>query len=1008
MPVAPWEVVDPSAKQMGQTHSNVSHFIDVAVKEHFLPHILTLWSEEDLNCLINRLKEMTLNFSLDKVKFSKFLQLSTKYEEAVARWFEEFSHDRASQVVDGLEFLSACIMMSDRVALFKKNCLLFRLFDLDNTGCIRKDEFTIFLKAITTGLHRMVRGFPPPATVMELEILSGEFFSTLSNSALSQQDMLMWMTEAHYSLHYTSVLSKLGEAVFAWGTNHRFQLGLNMEPRVQRVPTPVLELEGISVKWIASNESHCLFLTQDGKVYSCGSGFCGILGHGNTADHPQPQLVNSLAHTNIVDVAAGVRHSVAVSDKGQVFTWGAADMGQLGHGPTGDREVHEWDYDPKTGGTFAYVHKPTVVMGLFGKQVLAKKASCSNFTSVILTRGGDAWSWGNNTDGQCGHGQKCLEHTLIYVDPHMHRTAMQIIIEPKKIETSVQSKFRQIAAGGYHTLAIDEDSRIWAWGQGLWGKLGQGDQRSMYEPKMVDSLKYHICQDVAAGESHSMAVCSLFRLTITGNCQEAPIPPFSLLGLPTGRIDRMAAQRQLVNPPNTSLQLNAFSCAKVTQIGLPFRHDPDVPLLNPDMYPPEEVSDSIVLMDRSLWEGEWLKLATTDFDFAVQMSGSGGTIPARTGINGHIMFPADGKWEPDNDCVERICIFEVALRTHSLASSELAKVVLELALECHQARGLACLCILPKKVAPFDVQAMHASVADSLKSFPFGVMSYDHGVALKKHITKLINMRIAEAPDGLPDDVRDWRECREEFTGRTYYHNVKTNKKRWAPPQIDSNTEASLLVIKDDYFLPRLKALLEYQPKGIIVCQQSWRPDVELITLDERTFDLEYLETPIVMVTYEAGEELKSVLASGAEPWVTMEMQKTGGVFAWGNGTFGQLGLSGIENQEFLTQTQNTLTGEQNKFANQPFYLAHLHEHQVIDVACGATHTIAVTAQGDVFSWGAADGLGVPLSAATSEVPMFVEQLEGLVKAKRAFAGHNHSFVVADMPFRSLLETKSD
>jgi len=162
------------------------------------------------------------------------------------------------------------------------------------------------------------------------------------------------------------------------------------------------------------------------------------------------------------------------------------------------------------------------------------------------------------------------------------------------------------------------------------------------------------------------------------------------------------------------------------------------------------------------------------------------------------------------------------------------------------------------------------------------------------------------------------------------------------------------------------------------------------------------------MVTYEAGEELKSVLASGAEPWVTMEMQKTGGVFAWGNGTFGQLGLSGIENQEFLTQTQNTLTGEQNKFANQPFYLAHLHEHQVIDVACGATHTIAVTAQGDVFSWGAADGLGVPLSAATSEVPMFVEQLEGLVKAKRAFAGHNHSFVVADMPFRSLLETKSD
>ncbi|CAK0911266.1 unnamed protein product [Prorocentrum cordatum] len=56
-----------------------------------------------------------------------------------------------------------------------------------------------------------------------------------------------------------------------------------------------------------------------------------------------------------------------------------------------------------------------------------------------------------------------------------------------------------------------------------------------------------------------------------------------------------------------------------------------------------------------------------------------------------------------------------------------------------------------------------------------------------------------------------------------------------------------------------------------------------------------------------------------------------------------------------------------------------------------------------VFAWGSAEGLGVPLDKPLSEVPVYVEQLEGLVKAKRAYAGFNHSFVVADMPYKSIV-----
>jgi len=994
---------------MGQTHSNATYFHDAKVKDHFAS-IQTLWSEDDLTNLVNRLKDMTLNFSLDRMKFTKLMQLSSSYEALVGKWFEEFSHDRASQVVDGLEFLASAILISSKVPLFRKICLLFNLFDLDKTGCIRKDEFTIFLKAVTTGLHRMLTGLPPPATVMELGSQSTEFFGTLGNQVLSQHDLLMWTTEAHYSLHYLSVLSKLGTGVFSFGTNHRYQLGLNFEPRIQRVPAPVLSLEGIHVVSIASNESHSLFLTDDGRVWSCGSGFCGILGHSTVEDSAQPRIIEALMNSRVVDVAAGVRHSVAVSEKGQVFTWGAADLGQLGHGATEDREVHEWAYDPKTGGYFAYVTKPTVVMALFGRKILARRVSCCNFTTVALTDAGLLFSWGNNTDGQCGQGQRCPEHRLVYVDSHMHRTAMQAIMEPKKVEVADSLgnpvRFRSISCGGYHSLAIDEYNRVWTWGQGLWGKLGHGDQRSMYDPKLVDALKYQICQNIAAGESHSICLASLYRLTITGSSTTVPLGPFSLLGLPTGRVDYHAASRQPVNPPNTSLQLNAFACAKLLQIGLPFRHDPDKPILDPEQCSLEEVQDSVILMDRSLWEGEWLKLATTDYDFKVQMSSSGAGIAARGGRSrtDHIMLSADGKWDAETDFDEKICVFELSLRTTKTTPAELTEVILEIAMECQQGRGLACLCVLPKRVDVFDVVAVPGTAAgESLRSFTFGVMSYEHGVALKKHITRLVNMRIAEAPNGLPDELGDWTDCREEFTGRQYFQNDKTGQRRWAPPQIDSNTEASLLAIRDDSFFPRLKALLDLRPKGIVVCQQSWRPDVEIITLPETLFNLDQLDIPIAMITYEAGEELKGVAANGAEPWVTMEIQPSGGMYSWGNGTFGQLGLAGIENQNFLTHTQNTLTNEENAFANRPYYVAHLHEHQVTDIACGAAHSIATTQQGEVFSWGAAEGLGVPLNTKMSEVPMFVEQLEGLVKASKVYAGHHHSFVIADLPFKNVL-----
>lgn len=58
----------------------------------------------------------------------------------------------------------------------------------------------------------------------------------------------------------------------------------------------------------------------------------GQLGLGKHDDAPLPELVTGLAGHQIVQLACGWRHSLAVSAEGQVFAWGRAGNGQLGLG----------------------------------------------------------------------------------------------------------------------------------------------------------------------------------------------------------------------------------------------------------------------------------------------------------------------------------------------------------------------------------------------------------------------------------------------------------------------------------------------------------------------------------------------------------------------------------------------------------------------------------------------------------------------------------------------------
>ena len=76
------------------------------------------------------------------------------------------------------------------------------------------------------------------------------------------------------------------------------------------------------------------------------------------------------------------------------------------------------------------------------------------------------------------------------------------------------SQFKWIAAGEYHTLAIDSAGVVSAWGA---GSVGDGAAFPHYGQSIVPTTLGPLCKRVAAGRSHSMAIKADSTLVLWGN-----------------------------------------------------------------------------------------------------------------------------------------------------------------------------------------------------------------------------------------------------------------------------------------------------------------------------------------------------------------------------------------------------------------------------------------------------------------------------------------------------------
>ena len=126
---------------------------------------------------------------------------------------------------------------------------------------------------------------------------------------------------------HTGCLTDTGE-LYTFGEGKFGRLGHNSESN-SVVPRLVEPLMGKKPRQVSCGGFHTAVVTEDGHLYTFGGGEHGQLGHQSNVNKMKPTLVQSLENVFISQITCGWSHSVALTSKGRVFTWGNSDHGKL-------------------------------------------------------------------------------------------------------------------------------------------------------------------------------------------------------------------------------------------------------------------------------------------------------------------------------------------------------------------------------------------------------------------------------------------------------------------------------------------------------------------------------------------------------------------------------------------------------------------------------------------------------------------------------------------------------
>ena len=294
----------------------------------------------------------------------------------------------------------------------------------------------------------------------------------------------------------TSIALRRDGQMFGWGRDADGQLGLGTTATTRNMPVPLDP--SIRPVQVHVAQDHVLLLLGDGTVLASGENDRGQLGDGTTT--PRDEFAPVVGLTDVVQIAAGTDFSMALRSDGTVWAWGGKRYGQVGNG-TGGSSFTEMELVPVqvtglanvvriangrdhgmairgdgtlwtwgrnhygqlgdgTGGTSTSLS--TVPVQVQGLSTVVRAGGGDDFSTAVLADG-TLWAWGRNSVGGTASSNYC-----------QLGGASTNTIERSPVQLPGISNAVDVQSGIWFSLFERSDDSIWAFGRGTFGQRGDG------------------------------------------------------------------------------------------------------------------------------------------------------------------------------------------------------------------------------------------------------------------------------------------------------------------------------------------------------------------------------------------------------------------------------------------------------------------------------------------------------------------------------------------------------
>ncbi len=215
------------------------------------------------------------------------------------------------------------------------------------------------------------------------------------------------------------------------------------------------------VQWgnrITGSKNYFCFLHEDKSAFCWGEGEYGSLGSG-TADQFEPREVSASygGHSNsYIDISAGDEHACAVhADSKEILCWGEGSYGRRGDNITSDTS------------------KPRVIdMSSTGEPNTFNRVSAGYRGGCGVHTSGKIFCWGASP---VGHGVSGDSYVPVEIDMSA---------------TGLSNNFKEVYKVGSNTCGLHDTKKIFCWGYS--SRLGDGSSSTAYAPVEIDMSSHAV------------------------------------------------------------------------------------------------------------------------------------------------------------------------------------------------------------------------------------------------------------------------------------------------------------------------------------------------------------------------------------------------------------------------------------------------------------------------------------------------------------------------------------